>query len=34
MIGNAVPDVDEAPDAPALKDEETESLLLETEDAK
>lgn len=34
VIGNAVPDVDEAPDAPALTDEETESLLLETEDAK
>ncbi|WP_426939193.1 ABC transporter ATP-binding protein [Pseudarthrobacter sp. S3] len=34
VIGNAVPDADEAPDAPALTDEETESLLLETEDAK
>jgi energy-coupling factor transporter ATP-binding protein EcfA2 len=34
VIGNAVPDVDEAPGAPALTDEETESLLLETEDAK
>lgn len=34
VIGNAVPDVEEAPGAPAVTDEETESLLLETEDAK